>query len=113
MALVSWPMIWAGGGYPLPSGRAASSAVRSNRVEMARIRCAPRWITGERGDARRIPPSPYHSPSSSTASKKRGSAAEAITCSTVISVRRDLRRGRSHSSTSGSPAIQVTDRPVE
>ena len=40
---------------------------------------APRWIAGDSGAVSRMPPSPYHAPSTSIAGKKNGSAADAIT----------------------------------
>ncbi len=73
---------------------------------------APRWRAGESGAVRRIPPSPNHSFPSLTAGKSRGSAADAMMCSTVMVADLASLCGRSHWWIS-EPSTQVTDCPVE
>ena len=112
MEFMSTPTTWAGGGYPWTAGLSASRPGRSYRVEMASTLRAPRCSAGERGAVRRTPPSPYQASSMRTAGKKRGSAAEAMMCSTVMLDLRAVRWGRSHSRIS-DPSTHVTDCPVE
>jgi hypothetical protein len=78
---------------------------------MARMRPAPRWIAGERGAVSWMPPSPYQAFPTCTAGKKRGSAAEAMTWSTVSSALTLLRCARSQTV---SPVLSthVIDWPV-
>ncbi len=75
------------------------------------MRLAPRRRAGASGAERRTPPSPYQASPRRTAGKTSGSAAEAITCSTVMRVWRLRRCGWSHG-TMGLPWIQVTVWPV-
>ena len=89
-----------------------SRRVRAYRFEMAMIRRAPRWSTGESGAVSRMPPSPYQSEPSWIAGKMSGSAADAMMWSTVIVVTSVKRWGRCHGSTS-RPSSQVTEAPVE
>src|SRR5262245_18930080 len=96
MALYSTPATWAGGGYDVIAGRSASSRDRAYRVDNAMIRRAPRCTAGETGAVSRMPPSPYHRPSISTAGKKKGSDADAMTWSTDSVQLTLLRCGRSH-----------------
>ena len=84
------------------------------RVEIAMSHRAPRCSAGEKGAVWRMPPSPYHAPSTSIAGKKNGSAAEAMTCSMRTLHCWLLRCGRSHPGIAQSSRVctHVIDCPV-
>ncbi len=94
----------------------SAAAAALQRTPIANTRVAPRRIAGESGATNRSAPSPKkHSPPGEvrmrTGGKTIGIAADALTCSWVISVESATRRARAHTGCPGRPCTNVKERP--
>ena len=102
MLLSAWPAICAREGYVLDRARGVSAAA-CRPVPTIMTRSAPRCRAGLTGAICRMEPSPKYSRLMRTAGKMKGSADDAIKCSTRSDVAQPMRWLRSQASHPGPP----------